>query len=78
MISRLAGVLKIQKQTIPIRHNDSKGIQATNDRSDRKGGGSLDETVSKSHHKRERVAQGINSIIAEVQEVHHVLDYVVR
>ena len=43
--------------------------KTTKIRNDGKGGGSLDESASKSHHKQERVAQGINSNIAEVQEV---------
>lgn len=53
------------------RVRNPKTAEALSDdgRSDEKGGGSLDETASKSHHRRERAAQGISSIIAEVQGV---------
>jgi hypothetical protein len=44
---------EIQTNKKVSNHNDSRGIRAENDRSDEKGGGSLDETASKSHHKQE-------------------------
>lgn len=45
---------EIQTNRKASNHNDSRGTRAENDRSDEKGGGSPDETASKSHHKRER------------------------
>ena len=44
---------KKQNQTKRVRNPETAEATSEDSRSDGKGGGSLDETTSKSHHKRE-------------------------